>query len=52
MSSNTEVKRWQTLQDGLDKLFMTTAPMPEAGKEEVVIEIQTVSLNYRDTEGP
>ena len=45
------VQQWQTLQDGLDNLTKTSAPMPQPGKDEVLVEISAVSLNYRDTEG-
>lgn len=47
----TENLRWQTRQDGLDKLFSTTGPVPTPGDDEVLVKIKTVSLNYRDTEG-
>ncbi|KAJ9157599.1 alcohol dehydrogenase [Pleurostoma richardsiae] len=48
--SAPQVQQWKTNQDGLDKLFLTTTPMPTPGKDEVLVEIHTVSLNYRDTE--
>ncbi|OLN91629.1 Zinc-type alcohol dehydrogenase C1773.06c-like protein 2 [Colletotrichum chlorophyti] len=48
--SDTEVQRWQTRQDGLDKLFLTTGTFPKPGKGEVLVKINAVSLNYRDTE--
>lgn len=38
-------------QNGLEHLCRTTQPVPTPGKNEVLVEIQTVSLNYRDTEG-
>lgn len=44
-------RQWQTRQDGLDKIFQTTGPVPKAGDGEVLVRIKTVSLNYRDTEG-
>lgn len=44
-------RQWQTRQDGLDKVFQTSAPIPNAGEGEVLVRIKTVSLNYRDTEG-
>ena len=49
--AETQVKQWLTLQNGLDKVYQGTAPMPSAGKDEVLVEIRAVSLNYRDTEG-
>lgn len=45
------VRQWRTLQDGLDNIFMVTAPMPNPGRDEVVVEIHAVGLNYRDPEG-
>lgn len=47
----TEIKRWETDQDGLDNLRLTTGPMPEVSEEHVLVKINAVSLNYRDTEG-
>ena len=46
-----EIQQWKTLQDGLDNVFMTTTPMPKPGRDEVLVEIHAVSLNYRDPEG-
>lgn len=52
MSSDTaRVRRWQTVQDGLDKMYLTDGPMPTPGEGEVLVEIRAVSINYRDTEG-
>lgn len=48
---NVQVKQWQTLQDGLDKLSLSSTTVPGPGKDEVLVKIKTVSLNYRDTEG-
>ncbi|KDN71269.1 putative zinc-binding dehydrogenase [Colletotrichum sublineola] len=48
--SNNEMQRWQTRQDGLDKLFLASAPIPQPGPGEVLVKIKAVSLNYRDTE--
>lgn len=44
-------RKWQTRQDGLDKVFQISGavPKPEAG--EVLVRVKAVSLNYRDTEG-
>ncbi|KAK1687408.1 zinc-binding dehydrogenase [Colletotrichum godetiae] len=50
MSTNTQVQRWQTRQDGLDKLFLATASLLQPGPGEVLVKISAVSLNYRDTE--
>ncbi|GME50528.1 putative zinc-binding dehydrogenase [Neofusicoccum parvum] len=48
--AETQIRQWQTLQDGLDKVYQSTAPLPTPGKDEVLVEIRAVSLNYRDTE--
>ncbi|KAL1968393.1 hypothetical protein VTN77DRAFT_1922 [Rasamsonia byssochlamydoides] len=45
-----QIKQWVTAQDGLENLKMTDASMPVPGEKEVLVEIHTVSLNYRDTE--
>lgn len=47
------MKQWITNQDGLDKLTMVTdAPVPEVlGEGEVLVKVNRVALNYRDTEG-
>lgn len=44
-------RQWQTRQDGLDKIYQTSGPVPNPGDGEVLVRIKTVSLNYRDTEG-
>ncbi|KAK2776376.1 Zinc-type alcohol dehydrogenase C1773.06c-like protein 2 [Colletotrichum kahawae] len=48
--ASTEVQRWQTRQDGLAKLFRATAALPSPGPNEVLVKINAVSFNYRDTE--
>ncbi|CAK4028771.1 Zinc-type alcohol dehydrogenase [Lecanosticta acicola] len=45
------IKVWTTKQDGLDKLKFTTAEKPQPKDGEVLVKINAVSLNYRDTEG-
>ncbi|KIW14046.1 hypothetical protein PV08_06827 [Exophiala spinifera] len=45
-----ENEQWLSSQDGLENLSRTTNPVPKPGKDEVLVEIHTVSLNYRDTE--
>ena len=46
------MKQWITNQDGLEKVKLVEAPMPEDPKEgEVLVKINSVSLNFRDTEG-
>ena len=49
--TDTKVQQWQSYQDGLDKLVQGTAPMPSPAEGEVLVKIQAVALNYRDTEG-
>ncbi|TKA30222.1 hypothetical protein B0A54_15416 [Friedmanniomyces endolithicus] len=44
------MKQWVTAQNGLDNLTLTTGPKPTPGDGEVLVKINTVSLNYRDTE--
>ncbi|KAB5535186.1 alcohol dehydrogenase [Coniochaeta sp. 2T2.1] len=50
MSPTQSAKKWITRQDGLDKLTLEDATVPEPGADEVLVEIRAVSLNYRDTE--
>ncbi|KAL2261701.1 hypothetical protein VTK26DRAFT_3574 [Humicola hyalothermophila] len=50
MAEQQQVQQWLTQQDGLDQLKRGTASMPKPGKDEVLVEIRAVSLNYRDTE--
>jgi NADPH:quinone reductase-like Zn-dependent oxidoreductase len=46
-----KIKQWVTGQDGLDKLRMEEAERLTPGQDEVLVEVHSVSLNYRDTEG-
>lgn len=50
MTPPQKIKQWLTGQDGLDKLQMTEADCPTPGEDEVLVEVHSVSLNYRDTE--
>ncbi|CAO2655526.1 Nn.00g043290.m01.CDS01 [Neocucurbitaria sp. VM-36] len=50
MTPPQKVKQWLTGQDGLDKLKTAVVDCPAPGEDEVLVEIHTVSLNYRDTE--
>ncbi|KAF2501010.1 quinone reductase [Lophium mytilinum] len=45
-----KIKQWMTKQDGLDYLMITEGEMPVPAEDEVLVEVRTVSLNYRDTE--
>lgn len=44
-------RKWQTRQDGLDKVFQASDAVPKPGAGEVLVRVKAVSLNYRDTEG-
>ncbi|KAL6712300.1 hypothetical protein ACN47E_000177 [Coniothyrium glycines] len=50
MTPPQKIKQWLTGQDGLDKLQMAEAEYPTPGEDEVLVEVYSVSLNYRDTE--
>lgn len=52
MSSTQSFKQWTTAQDGLDKLKLADAKVAAPKDGEVLVKINAVSLNYRDTEGP
>ncbi|KAF2130543.1 NAD(P)-binding protein [Dothidotthia symphoricarpi CBS 119687] len=45
-----KIKQWLTDQDGLDKLRLEETNCSIPGEDEVLVEIHSVSLNYRDTE--
>ena len=51
MSLPSEIEQWVTGQDGIKNLTRETAPLPKPGDGEVLVKINAVSLNYRDTEG-
>lgn len=51
MSLPTETRQWVTLQDGTKNLKQQIVPLPTIGDGEVLVKINAVSLNYRDTEG-
>lgn len=48
--SENQVTRWITNQDGIENLTTETVPLPKPSKDEVLVRISAVSLNYRDTE--
>lgn len=50
MSLPATIKQWETSQDGIDKLKESTAPMPKPGPGEVLVKINAIAVNYRDTE--
>ncbi|KAF2025782.1 NAD(P)-binding protein [Setomelanomma holmii] len=45
-----KIKQWLTGQDGLDKLRIEEVECPTPKENEVLVEIHSVSMNYRDTE--
>lgn len=46
------MKQWISNQNGLDKLQLVDAAEPGELKDgEVLVKVNRVSLNYRDTEG-
>ncbi|GES57024.1 alcohol dehydrogenase [Aspergillus terreus] len=47
---SASIKQWSSNLSGLDGLKLSEAPMPVPDKGEVLVEIQAVSLNYRDYE--
>lgn len=49
--TGSQIRQWTSGLDGLDKLQLSTAAMPEPKEGEVLVKILSVSLNYRDTEG-
>lgn len=51
MTRPQKVRQWLTGQDGLEKLRMADDDCPAPGEDEVLVEVHSVSLNYRDTEG-
>ena len=51
MSLPSEMQQWVTGQDGIKNLTLETASLPQPDEGEVLVKINAVSLNYRDTEG-
>ncbi|KAG9240264.1 hypothetical protein BJ878DRAFT_304344 [Calycina marina] len=50
MSLPETIQQWETSQDGIENLKQTTAPLPWPGKNEVLVMISALAINYRDTE--
>jgi NADPH:quinone reductase-like Zn-dependent oxidoreductase len=50
MSLPLEIKQWVSHQDSIDALKLLTAPLPRPGPGEVLVKINSISINYRDTE--
>lgn len=50
MALPSTIKLWETSQDGLDNLKLTTDELRMPGPHEVLVKISTVAINYRDTE--
>jgi NADPH:quinone reductase-like Zn-dependent oxidoreductase len=44
------MKRWEISSFGLDKLVLATAPRPQPKVGEILVRVEAVSLNYRDTQ--
>jgi len=44
------MKRWEIPSFGLDKLRLATAPRPQPKVGEILVQVEAVSLNYRDTQ--
>jgi len=44
------MRQWTTAQDGLDNLTLTEAEQPTPRHGEVLVKVNAVALNYRDTE--
>lgn len=42
------MKTWQVRAFGLDNLVLEERPMPEPGRNQVLVKVRAVSLNYRD----
>lgn len=45
------MKQWVSTQDGLENLSLEEVSIPEPREGEVLVKINAVSLNFRDTEG-
>jgi NADPH:quinone reductase-like Zn-dependent oxidoreductase len=50
MAAPTQIRQWLTSQTGISNLTLTTTPLPVPGPNEVLVKINAVALNYRDTE--
>jgi NADPH:quinone reductase-like Zn-dependent oxidoreductase len=46
----SQTTRYLTLQNGIRSLTTSTIPTPSPGRDEVLVRISAISLNYRDTE--
>ena len=42
------MKTWQVRAFGLDNLVLAERPIPELGRDQVLVKVRAVSLNYRD----
>jgi NADPH:quinone reductase-like Zn-dependent oxidoreductase len=50
MAPPSKNKQWISAQDGIENLKQTESEMPVPGDDEVLVQINTIALNYRDTE--
>lgn len=51
MSLPEEIQQWVTGQDGIKNLTREAVKLSKPGDGEVLVKINAISLNYRDTEG-
>lgn len=51
MATDGILKQWVSTQDGLGSLTLEEVHIPKPGDDEVLVKINAVSLNFRDTEG-
>jgi NADPH:quinone reductase-like Zn-dependent oxidoreductase len=45
-----EMKQWETSKDGIENMKLVSAALPTPGPNQVLVKINVVSINYRDTE--
>ena len=50
MTLPTTNRQWTSAQDGIDNLKEVEGAMPLPGENEVLVQINCIALNYRDTE--
>lgn len=49
--ASEQIKQWESPQATLDDLTLKSVDKPSPKDGEVLVKINTVALNYRDTEG-
>jgi alcohol dehydrogenase len=45
----TTMQRWELSAFGRENLSLVSVPRPVPGADEVLVEVETVSLNFRDS---